>query len=210
MVLGLLEACRRSILNVWTDHYLHKLELQRRQNIRIMLDFSDHLPGDSQIRAALEQAETVLEIGCGTGELSYWIQSNFGPKVLGIDLAQPAIDSARAAFGSICMFNYGSFEDLSGEYYDLAVSSNTLEHFINYKKVLSAWLELAPLVLLIAPYQETCRMQVNEVDGGIHHSVRLDEQALADFTIVDSFIFRSKGWLNGEDPRQWAVLVENG
>ena len=41
---------------------------------------------------------TVLEIGCGRGEVSYWIAENTNKQVVGSDLCVPFIDEARECY----------------------------------------------------------------------------------------------------------------
>ena len=48
----------------------------------------------SQMRR--QDSESVLEVGCGRGEISYWIASSTGKEVLGTDLCEPFIEYARA------------------------------------------------------------------------------------------------------------------
>src|SRR5687768_10806774 len=43
----------------------------------------------------IQPDKTVLEIGCGTGEVSFWIASQTGMKVLGTDLCVPFIEQAQ-------------------------------------------------------------------------------------------------------------------
>ena len=42
-----------------------------------------------------QSPKTVLEIGCGTGEVSYWIAQNSNLNVLGTDLCAPFINQAK-------------------------------------------------------------------------------------------------------------------
>ena len=43
----------------------------------------------------LKQPREILEIGCGTGEIAYWIAEQTGAHLLGIDLCIPFIKQAR-------------------------------------------------------------------------------------------------------------------
>jgi ubiquinone/menaquinone biosynthesis C-methylase UbiE len=43
----------------------------------------------------LQQPREILEIGCGTGEIAYWVAEQTGAHVLGTDLCVPFIEQAR-------------------------------------------------------------------------------------------------------------------
>jgi 2-polyprenyl-3-methyl-5-hydroxy-6-metoxy-1,4-benzoquinol methylase len=43
----------------------------------------------------MKQTREILEIGCGTGEIAYWVAERTGAHVLGIDLCAPFIEKAR-------------------------------------------------------------------------------------------------------------------
>ena len=191
----------------WEAHYQECGFAHRRQNTRITGDFAKSLPEGSRIREVLDKALWIIEIGCGTGELAAWVARKFAPvAVLGIDLSKTAIRMASRRYGGLCAFEAWDYRDVL-EKFDLVVSSNTLEHFSDPIQVLHDWLHIAPLALLLIPYRETETLAENDRDGGINHSASLDEAALQDFEILDTFLFESAGWQNRKDSRQWAVLV---
>ena len=59
-------------------------EIRMRRRADYMIDQMD-----------LSSPKTILEIGCGTGEVSYWIAQQTGMNVLGTDLCIPFIEQAN-------------------------------------------------------------------------------------------------------------------
>jgi SAM-dependent methyltransferase len=74
----------------------------------------------------------ILEIGCGTGEVSYWMASRSPAQVVGTDLCVPFIEGAKKKYQlpnlryEVVDFNNpGSF---SGEKFDYIVGNGILHH----------------------------------------------------------------------------------
>ena len=84
------------------------------------------------------QEARILDLGCGTGlELEEYFALNPEAEVTGIDLCRPMLDALEAKFPDrrmnlIC----GSYfdVDLPADYYDAAVSAESLHHFPAEKK----------------------------------------------------------------------------
>jgi 2-polyprenyl-3-methyl-5-hydroxy-6-metoxy-1,4-benzoquinol methylase len=78
----------------------------------------------------------ILEIGCGTGELSYMMAEKSGCKVMGIDICAPFIEQARKNFNlpnlefQILDFNdAGNLKDVTAECkFDYVVGNGILHH----------------------------------------------------------------------------------
>ena len=190
----------------WEDKYSRTWDAHRRQNQIITEDAAKVLP--PPFLDVLHRGRAILEIGCGTGELSNWLAHETGARLLGVDLSQTAISAARRLYSPPCEFQAVSYRDLfaTPRRFDLVVSSHTLEHFKNYEEVLHEWLQLAPLVLLIVPYKQEIDAAEYE-EGGLQHRSSLDETALKSFRILESFTFPSDGWQVGDNPLNWVVLL---
>lgn len=71
---------------------------------------------------AARQDEDILDIGCGSGELS-WRVANLGANVTGIDLSHPMIDAARAAGSGSAQFEVADASAFHADtVFDAAVS----------------------------------------------------------------------------------------
>jgi SAM-dependent methyltransferase len=83
----------------------------------------------------LDRSETVLEIGCGTGRLSYLIAKKTGKKVYGTDICVPFIEEAKKTYSldgleySAVDFSDGEkVSQLSGGGFDYVIGDGILHH----------------------------------------------------------------------------------
>ncbi len=79
----------------------------------------------------LDSNAKILEVGCGYGYLTYSLQQ-LGYNVLGIDLAQPAINFAKKNFGDFysCL-EVSSLKNTDDNKFDLIISTEVIEHTLN-------------------------------------------------------------------------------
>lgn len=94
------------------------------------------------------QPRSILEIGCGTGEVSYWIASDTGHKVLGTDLCAPFIEDASIKYKlpnlSYDVLDFNHLEQFRNEKFDYIIGNGILHHLyysldsalVNLKKLL--------------------------------------------------------------------------
>jgi arsenite methyltransferase len=87
-------------------------------------------------RLGLDEGARVLDIGCGTGRLTWWIGERLGPKgsVVGIDPLEERIGIARSHGGAV-RFEVGQAEDL-GAFEDAsfdAVCMSSVFHWVSDK-----------------------------------------------------------------------------
>jgi 2-polyprenyl-3-methyl-5-hydroxy-6-metoxy-1,4-benzoquinol methylase len=93
-------------------------------------------------------SRSVLEIGCGTGEVSYWLADRSGMQVLGTDLCVPFIEQAkqnyRLANLRYDVLDFNKADQFQGVKFDYIVGNGILHHlyhhldevFLNMKKLL--------------------------------------------------------------------------
>jgi 2-polyprenyl-3-methyl-5-hydroxy-6-metoxy-1,4-benzoquinol methylase len=96
----------------------------------------------------LNHPRSILEIGCGTGEVSYWIALNSGHNVLGTDLCAPFIHDASTKYKlpnlSYDVLNFNHIEHFSEQRFDYIIGNGILHHLyysldsalVNLKKLL--------------------------------------------------------------------------
>ncbi len=74
----------------------------------------------------------ILEIGCGTGEVSFWLAESSNHRVLGTDLCAPFIEAARAQYArSNLNFEVVDFTNpthVKGRRFDYIVGNGILHH----------------------------------------------------------------------------------
>ena len=101
----------------------------------------------SQMNDINNNAE-ILEIGCGTGELSFMLATKTQKKVLGTDLCVPFIAEAKNAYNlpnlSFIVIDFNYPDQLDGRKFDYIVGNGILHHLYddmdkalgNFKKLL--------------------------------------------------------------------------
>jgi 2-polyprenyl-3-methyl-5-hydroxy-6-metoxy-1,4-benzoquinol methylase len=91
-----------------------------------------------------QQGKSVLEIGCGTGYVSYFIAQQTGMKVIGSDLCKPFIEEAREKFVlpnlTYTTLDFNVAAENVSERYDYIIGNGILHHlYYNLDNVLLAF-----------------------------------------------------------------------
>ncbi|MGD0036258.1 MAG: class I SAM-dependent methyltransferase [Bacteroidota bacterium] len=91
---------------------------------------------------------TILEIGCGTGELSYWVAQQVKMHVCGTDLCVPFIEKAQTQFQltnlEYKVIDFSKPEQLMQQSFDYVIGNGVLHHL--YYSIDEAILNLAHLL----------------------------------------------------------------
>jgi 2-polyprenyl-3-methyl-5-hydroxy-6-metoxy-1,4-benzoquinol methylase len=95
----------------------------------------------------LKSTDDVLEIGCGTGEISYWIAQQGKGKVLGTDLCVPFIEDAAQKYKlpnlEYMVLDFNKPEKLEGRKFDYIIGNGILHHlYYTIDEVLEAFKRL--------------------------------------------------------------------
>ena len=74
----------------------------------------------------------ILEIGCGTGEVSYWMASRSSAQILGTDLCVPFIEDAKKKYQlpnlEYAVIDFNAPDSFSGQKFDYIVGNGILHH----------------------------------------------------------------------------------
>lgn len=77
-------------------------------------------------------SKAILEIGCGTGEVSYWIVNNTQHKVVGSDLCVPFIEEASKKYVnpnlSYEVLDFNKPDDIKNRKFDYIIGNGILHH----------------------------------------------------------------------------------
>jgi 2-polyprenyl-3-methyl-5-hydroxy-6-metoxy-1,4-benzoquinol methylase len=97
---------------------------------------------------AANNVSEILEIGCGTGELSFMLAAKTNEKVLGTDLCAPFIAQSKANYSlpnlSFLVLDFNDPEALAGRKFDYIVGNGILHHL--YKNLDKALVNLMKLL----------------------------------------------------------------
>ncbi len=103
---------------------------------------------------------SVLEIGCGTGEIAHWIAEKIPGKVLGTDLCVPFIDSAKKKFVlpnlRYAVLDFNNAAEMQGEHFDYIIGNGILHHL--YDNLDTA---LVSLFALLKPHGKIIFLEPN-------------------------------------------------
>jgi cyclopropane fatty-acyl-phospholipid synthase-like methyltransferase len=85
-----------------------------------------------QNEMTLQSSHSVLEIGCGTGEVSYWIAENTKLYVLGTDLCVPFIAEANSKYQlqnlSFEVLDFNNPDQVKDRKFDYIIGNGILHH----------------------------------------------------------------------------------
>ena len=121
---------------------------------------------------------SVLEIGCATGELIAALPVRAGAHKVGIDISAENIAAAQARFPGLD-FRCGDFRDRPGERFDAVVMSDVLEHVPDDAQFLRDAAKLGELVLVNLPLEDNW-LNRNRRYGADDVSGHLRKYSLAD------------------------------
>ena len=104
--------------------------------------------------------EKILDVGCGSGEVAYDLAERAGVEVMGIDLNEASIESARAqrAHPNIEFVCGDALRDIPSARFDVVILSNVLEH-IEFRVQL-----LQDLITAVGPDRLLIRVPLFERD----------------------------------------------
>lgn len=84
----------------------------------------------------LNGPKDILEIGCGTGEVSYWIAEKTGKHVLGTDLSQLFIDNAKRDLVlpnlEFEVLDFSNPKQVAGRKFDYIIGNGILHHLYHH------------------------------------------------------------------------------
>lgn len=124
---------------------------------------------------------TVLDIGCGNGALTYDIAKK-AKKVVGIDLKEQNISIAKRKFSRENMeYVHGdALTDLPNKRFDVIILSNVLEHIDKRTKFLTSLKKLAHKFLIRVPMLNRSWIDIYKKELGLEY--RLDNTHFIEYT----------------------------
>jgi len=179
----------------------------------ISIDFLKKIDKSPIFLNIFKNNQNIIDFGCGTGELSYFINKKYKTKkILGVEISETAVKLATILYKSNNI-NFSTIKpdtDLKtlGKF-DVAVCCNVLEHFSNPYVIIDKIFEISPIIIVLVPYEQPV-IDVSE-EGGGGHIFKFSKESFNRYNILDSFVFETLGWdysSLGEDPKQFAIAIK--
>lgn len=130
----------------------------------------------------VREGETVLDIGCGKGELAFDIAQK-AKLVVGVDISQSSIAKAQESYSApnITYYVRDATKELGEQTFDAVVLSNVLEHIKNREEFLGSIKNLARKFLIRVPMINRDWITLYKKDMGLEW--RLDNTHETEYTI---------------------------
>jgi len=182
----------------WDDQYHQRPGSHSEQNVAIARDFFSNAASHPVLMRSLADAGSILEVGCGTGEMCRLIHETWPSKeVLGTDACRAAIDEAKLRNKGLSFV----FADVTlpllpqvDHRFDIVVCSHVLEHFKNPWPVVDNMLGAAGEAIIIVPNDQPVTDGYAQ-EGGAGHVFQFTLDSLSErYEVLDSLLFASDGW----------------
>lgn len=195
------------------------LEHHSSQNLQISSDFLKEIGRNDEARIQFKKfiqlSQNMIEIGCGSGEMLQLIKGQYTHlTVVGLDISRTGIlyASENNKYPDVSYVHFDCLQNNIKESFgpfDLAICSNTLEHFKNPFALLDNILQAASLCMILVPYKQPITDGYS-MEGGAGHVFTFDEHSFVDYQVLSWFVFQTNGWQyssKGETPLQLAIIV---
>lgn len=198
----------------WEQDYSKLLLHHSHQNKMISLDFLKKAKKISSFINVLKNSNSIADLGCGSGELSYFMQKEYNTfKILGLETSKTAIKVASFLYENenIKFSLIDQDDDLKSlGKFDLVICSQVLEHFKDPYKIIDKIFNVSDYIIIIVPYNQLILSSYDK-EGGLEHAFSFKDKSFDMYNVVDSFVFETLGWdysSNGEKPMELAVLIK--
>ena len=197
------------------DHRNKKFALDNsNQNQLMSEDIIEQIKAYDKANEIFKKATSILEIGCGTGELIHNISQEYDniKELVGVDFSMNALRFAMTHYSSDRLYfrlkNVRGGLDF-GYKFNISICSNFLEHFVNPYLIIDEMRKVSDYVVFVAPYNSPVTDGYEE-EGGAGHVFMVNEEVLKKYTF-ESHVFKSRAWHHsgkGEEPRQIIVMIK--
>jgi trans-aconitate methyltransferase len=173
-----------------TDHHRRHAETLAQDFLAYVKRAREYPAGPGgRFNAALRGAHSVIEIGCGTGELARLIDDRYCPAVT--YATDPDLDAVRMAQRLHPKVRFELYDIVTDwpthlGNFSVAVACDVLQHFAEPLVVLDRLLTLADMAIVVVPYRQP-----------------LTKTAFKGFRVRDSFVFQTRT----SSVRQLALLL---
>ena len=194
----------------WEDRFKSEVgwKAHESQNHLISRDFIRCIK-NMKIEKELQTAKSIVEMGCGTGELIAYLHQMFHyDHALGFDYCASAIKKAQELhpLPNLTYIQHDAKQGLNTSF-DLSISSNTLEHFKDPHKIMHLMLKYSKKAIIIVPWKQG-GLDPWKGEGGPLHVIAFDKESfMGQYKLEEFFTFTTAGW-NGSPGQAVALISE--
>jgi hypothetical protein len=144
---------RLSTVEQWDSFFQKDGQWELRGGIEQTRLFAEAFCRHTRIKS-LENGQSLLDSSCALGDALPVFRRRF-PKarLVGCDFSGIAVDRCEERFPDVASFFKWSLEEIHGMY-DVIYSSNTLEHFVDYRTKARSLLKHCRYLCIFVPYNE--------------------------------------------------------
>lgn len=196
----------------WDQEYRVGIEHHARQNEQLANDFSRNAKMVPAFRDVLGE-KLIVEIGCGTGDLTRILTEVHYSPTVGTDLSALAVEIARIRFPYLWFQQHNILKDPPFTYgekhekFEVAVASNVLEHFQDPHAVIMKMFEFAPTLVIVGPYNQPVT-DGYDAEGGAGHVIKMTRYTFSPYKMKSWMLFKSDGWSCETSEYQFATILE--
>jgi len=196
---------KQEVIDYWQQQWPKAVATQELEDHSqsIPNDFLQVITSPREVLTVIKNAKTIIDFGSGTGHLCHVLSLLGWNTVSGIEISEYIVDYANKKYGNgrVSFKLEESINDC-----DLIVTSNTLEHFHDPYKLIEDFLIHCKHLIILVPYKGG-RLS-DTPSGGAGHVYRFDIKEFNDYDVLELFVFRTRGWTEGENPLQLCVLLK--
>ncbi len=222
-------------MNYWdseSNGYGNKRDLihHSNQNLKIASDFIKIIsnsvynikqkfePGISSeliesLKYIFSNSSSLIEFGCGTGEFVYELQKNYNNiNYFATDISYKSINFALEKYSNekLKYFRFNALEEDVEKLgkFNIGLCSNCLEHFKNPYILINEMLKVTDYLIILVPYNQNPMTDGYDTEGGAGHIFKFVQDSFSMYTIILEFKFFSDGWVCGDNPLQWCIVIK--
>jgi SAM-dependent methyltransferase len=177
------------------------------QNEAISSAFINLAKESNPFNATLKDSKFVLELGCGTGQLTHFLKKEFNiEKVIGTDISSKSIELAKETFPDNQFEVFDFLNDKFDKYpdCDTFVCSNVFEHFQEPFAAIGPLLKHCKHFIILVPFEETLHDKWF-AEGHGNHVYSFSIKSFEHCNVEHWATFSSAGW-----PMQQLAIILKG
>lgn len=196
----------------WDERYSNQSLYAKEQSKILASSFIEHIKQNKAFFEVFSKTKSILEIGCGPGELAYLMRPMCNVQnITATDCSKVAIRMASETYSKDISFKVHDGRRPFPEKFELAIASNVLQLFKNPFLLVDNMLESASHCIIMVPYRQPLSDGYDD-EGGFGHVFSFNDETFNKYNVVAKMTYTTNAWTYssaGETPMILAVLIRN-